>query len=98
MGTDDATLRWFLFLARLEGLSLLALFFVAMPLKYAAGIEAPVAWVGWCHGALFLVYLIALSSVSRVEAWTWARTGFGFLASMVPFGTFVLERRLHAEG
>lgn len=85
---------WFFTIARLEGVSLLLLFFVAMPLKYAAGIPEPVAWVGWAHGALFLLYLVAWSSYLRVfrPGWLWA--GLGAAASLVPFGTFILERQL----
>lgn len=88
------TLRWFLQVARAEGLSLLALFGVAMPMKYGLGILEPVAYVGWLHGTLVFTYLIALSSVARVDGWTWGRTALGFVASVLPFGTFWFERRL----
>lgn len=92
------TLRWFLQVARVEGLSAIALFFVAMPLKYGAGIPEPVQHVGWFHGTMVFTYLIALGSVARVEGWTWARVAAAFVASLVPFGTFVFERRLLREG
>jgi integral membrane protein len=88
------TRSWFLGVARAEGLSLLALLLVAMPLKYVAGQPEPVAWVGWVHGTLFLQYLIALTSAGRVEGWSWTWLGLGFVASLVPGGTFLLERRL----
>lgn len=87
-------LRWFWWVARAEGLSVLALFGVAMPLKYGLGIAEPVAWVGWAHGVFVFVYLIALGSVSRVEGWSYLRTALAFVASFFPFGTFVLEWRL----
>lgn len=92
------TLRWFLQVARAEGLSLLLLFFVAMPLKYAAGIPAATVWVGWLHGILVFLYLIALGSAGRVEGWSWRRLGVAFVASLLPFGTFVFERSLHRAG
>ena len=88
------TLDWFLNVARAEGVSLLLLFGVAMPLKYAAGMPGMVAWVGGLHGALFLLYLVALGSAGRVEGWSWARLAGGFAAAWLPFGTFAFERSL----
>jgi len=91
------TSLWFRWVGRAEGLSLLVLMGVAMPLKYALGQPEAVQWVGWVHGILFLVYVIALGSVARVEAWSWGRIGLGVFASMVPFGPFVLERSAGTE-
>ena len=90
----NPTRAWFLWVARAEGLSMVFLLFVAMPLKRVMGIPEAVSWTGWIHGALFLVYLIALGSVHRVEGWTWARSAAAFVASLLPFGTFVFEHRL----
>ncbi len=87
------TLRWFLWIARFEGLSMLVLLGVAMPLKYVAGNPHPVAWVGWTHGILVVLYLVALSSVARVEGWSWGRTAAAFVSSLLPGGTFVFEAR-----
>lgn len=87
---------WFLRVARAEGLSLLVLLGVAMPLKYVAGVPAATAWVGWLHGTLVFVYLVALGSVARVEAWRWGRVALAVVASVLPGGTFVFERRLPA--
>jgi len=92
--TRTPTAQWFLFIARLEGISVLLLFFVAMPLKRLAGMPEPVAWVGWSHGVLVFLYLLALGSVSRVDAWSWGRTALAFGASLFPLGTFWFERRL----
>lgn len=88
---DSLTLRWMFALARLEGLSFLALLLVAMPLKRLAGIPEPTAWVGWIHGLLFLVFLIALRSAHRVEGWPRTWLGWGMLGSVLPAGTFVFE-------
>ena len=86
------TATWFTNLARLEGVSLLVLFGVAMPLKYAAGIAEATVWTGWAHGCLFLVYLVALDSQRRVAGWSIGTAAAGFVASLLPFGTFVFER------
>lgn len=90
----DRTLAWFLTLARAEGVSAIALFAVAMPLKYGAGIPHATLWAGWLHGALFLTYLVALWSTARVQGWTWTDRALGFAAAIVPAGTFWFERRV----
>jgi len=88
------TTRWFLWVARAEGLSLLLLFGLAMPLKYVFDVPELVKPVGMAHGALFVVYLLALWHVVRVERWGLGRLIVGGIASLVPFGTFVFEARI----
>ena len=85
---------FFFSVARWEGLSLLVLVTVAVPLKRLAGIPEPVQWLGSFHGALTFVFLIALSSVGRTESWSYGRMALAFGASLVPGGTFVFERWL----
>ncbi|MEZ4318631.1 MAG: DUF3817 domain-containing protein [Myxococcota bacterium] len=89
---------WFDWMGRLEGLSLLALFGVYMPAKYALHIELDggQGWFGWVHGMLFVSYLVALASVTRVAGWPLTRAAMAFAASLVPFGTFVFEARSKA--
>lgn len=85
-------IRWMLTLARLEGLSFLVLLGIAMPLKYAAGVDEATQWVGWTHGFLFLSFLVALASARRVGGWPFSWAGLGFVASLIPTGTFWFER------
>jgi integral membrane protein len=87
------TVRWFLWIARAEGLSLILLFGVAMPLKYALGVPELVKPVGMAHGALFIVYALALWHAGRAAGWGWGRLALGFVASFVPFGTVLFEAR-----
>ena len=82
----------FLWIARAEGLSLLLLFGVAMPLKYGLGFEHATWWPGLAHGVLFLAYLGAMAPLALAEGWPLQRAALGFLASLVPFGTFAFER------
>ncbi|MBL4686500.1 MAG: DUF3817 domain-containing protein [Nannocystaceae bacterium] len=91
-----ATLRWFLWIARLEGASLIALLGIYMPFKFGLKIvlDGGQGWFGWIHGVMVLLFMQALWSASRVLGWSWTRTVAGFVASLVPFGTFVFERRL----
>lgn len=81
-------------MAFLEGTSLLLLLFVAMPLKYSYGLPEAVSIVGRAHGGLFLAFNIVLfyhvfkGHLSEVKGF------IGFLASLVPFGTFVFKAKV----
>ena len=82
---------WFAWLARLEGLSLIALF-IGMPLKRMdIFIDGGTGALGWVHGSLFLLYLQALQVAARAEGWSMARAGAGAIAAFLPFGTFAFE-------
>lgn len=86
--------RWFLALGRAEALSFLVLVCVAMPLKYVLGRPEAVAWVGWLHGILFMIYVIAVGSIARVDGWPWSRVVLGLIAAFVPFGPLAFEWQL----
>jgi integral membrane protein len=81
----------------LEGISLLLLLFVAMPLKYAAGIPLAVRIVGMAHGVLFLIFVFVLYRVAIEREWPWRRSLGALAAAVIPFGAFVLDRRLSRE-
>ena len=83
--------------ALLEGSSFLVLLFVAMPLKYLAGLPLAVRIVGLVHGLLFLVFLAALYRAGRASRWPLRRWAIAFISSVVPFGTFVFDRSLRRE-
>ena len=89
-----STLRLYAFL---EGVSFLVLLFVAMPLKYLAGLPIAVRVAGGVHGLLFLLFASALFRVSTERAWSARRTMSALAASLVPGGTFVLNRALARE-
>ena len=91
--SKHAVTRWFAWVARAEGTSLLVLLFVFMPLKYGADIEIDggQGWVGWAHGGLLFVYLLALGGAVAVARWGVLAAIVGFIASTVPFGTFAFE-------
>ena len=85
--------RWFTWIARFEGLSLLALFGIYMPSKYLLKLELDggQGWFGWVHGMLFMMYVLALVSLTRAAGWSLSRAALGFVASLLPFGTFAFE-------
>lgn len=77
-----------------EGISALILFGIAMPLKYLADMPEAVKYVGWAHGILFILYIVALLQVTLVHRWSVLKVAAGVLASLVPFGPFVLDAKL----
>ena len=95
MTSDFSTpLGRFRIIAILEGISYLLLLGIAMLLKYFAGIPEAVKIVGWVHGLLFVLFLLALIQVSVLYSWKFGRVVWAFIASLLPFGPFVLERQL----
>jgi len=91
------SLRQLRLVALLEGSSFLILLFVAMPLKYFAGLPLAVRVVGSIHGALFLLFLAALYRAAGARAWPRRRSLSAFVASILPFGTFVFDASLRRE-
>ncbi|WP_243838847.1 DUF3817 domain-containing protein [Prosthecobacter fusiformis] len=83
-------------IALLEGGSFLLLLGIAMPLKYLADMPMAVKVVGWLHGALFVVFCYALLQVTMKTQWSLVRCALVFVASLVPFGPFVLDSRMRA--
>ena len=62
-------LRHLRLVALLEGSSFLVLLFIAMPLKYLAGLPLAVRIVGLVHGVLFLVFLAVLYRAGSARRW-----------------------------
>ena len=90
-------LRQLRLVAFLEGSSFVILLFVAMPLKYLVGFPLAVRVAGSVHGALFLVFLVALYRAARGAAWPRRRSLAAFVSSILPFGTFVFDASLRRE-
>lgn len=80
-------------IALAEGVSFLILLFIAMPLKYMSGMPEPVKFFGWIHGVLFVAYLITLLQVWIDKKWSFKQVVIAFFASLLPFGTFVMDRQ-----
>ena len=79
-------------LAYLEGLSLLMLVFIAVPLKYACGDPSWVKAIGPVHGALFVLFVFNTVSVGIQRQWQFkAITWKVLLACIIPFGTFYVD-------
>ncbi|MBB5039261.1 DUF3817 domain-containing protein [Prosthecobacter dejongeii] len=83
-------------IALLEGGSLLLLLGIAMPLRRFAGMPQAVTWVGWVHGILFILFCYALLQVMLRTQWTLKRCALVFVASVFPFGPFLLDKKMRA--
>jgi integral membrane protein len=81
---------------KIEGVSYLLLLGVAMPLKYFAGLPLAVKITGWAHGLLFVVFVSVLVLAMLRARLSVAHAGLAFIASLLPFGPFVIDRRLEA--
>ncbi len=78
--------------AVLEGISYLLLFTLSMPLKHWAGIGQPNIYIGYAHGFLFIAYLAIALLVWKERAWPRKILVYLVLASLLPFGTFYIEK------
>jgi integral membrane protein len=78
----------------LEGVSLLILLFIAVPLKYFGHDPSLVKGLGPVHGALFLLFVVNSISVGVEQKWQFKTTWKVLLACMVPFGTFYIDKTI----
>lgn len=77
-----------------EACSAIALFFVAMPLKYFADMPKAVTYVGGLHGFLWVAYVLIVIAAYATEKLPLKWVGYLGLASIVPFGPFLVDGKL----
>lgn len=80
-----------------EGLSFILLVFIAMPLKYGFAQPEPVRILGSIHGGLFVLYCLAVLVIALIQRWRPLRALLALAVSVIPFGPFLFDRRLHRE-
>lgn len=79
----------------LEGISLLVLVCIAVPLKYGANNPSLTKIIGPIHGALFLLFIFNALGVGVEQKWKFSTTTWKvLLACMVPFGTFYIDKKI----
>ena len=86
-------MKLFRFIAFLEGLSYLLLLFIATPVKYIIGDPTYVKLLGMPHGLLFVAYIVFAIFMSVNIKWNLKTTFIVLLASILPFGTFYIDKR-----
>ena len=86
--------RAYRFMAYLTGTMLIILCFIAVPLRYLAGIPGPAEVVGAVHGVLYIIYLVVAFAMTRMVGMRMLSPGtfIVLLAGILPVLTFVIER------
>ena len=89
-------MRLFKIVAFLEGISLLVLFGNMLFIKPTNPelYKTLLFPVGMTHGILFIAY-IALATMFKIEEnWSWKKYAMVCVASVLPFGTFYVEKKI----
>ena len=86
-------IKLFRLVAFLEGISYILLLFIAVPIKYLLDDPTYVKLLGMPHGILFVGYIIF--AVIGKNKFTWSKLEFFIIsaASLVPFGTFYVDKK-----
>ena len=79
----------------LEGITLLVLVFIAVPMKYYFDNPTLSKTLGPIHGAIFLLFLFNALSVGVEQNWKFKTTTWKvILACFIPFGTFYIDNKI----
>lgn len=96
--TDERNqLRRMRLVSLLEGATLVALLFVAVPLKHIAGHPAATSIIGPIHGMAFLLYVWMLIQTVSGADWSRAEIARAVIVAFIPFGAFANERFLRRK-
>jgi len=78
----------------IEGISLIVLVFIAVPLKYIWHQPWLVQNIGMVHGLAFILYVFTVIQTKVELGWNTGKTILALLLSVVPFGTFYVAARM----
>ena len=88
-------IAWLRLIGLLEGISLLVLLGIAVPLKYAYHDPQMVKTMGPVHGLLFLLFVFNTLSVGVEYKWKFSTTTWKVLiACIITFGTFYIDKTI----
>lgn len=83
--------------AFLEGISYILLLFIAVPIKYLLNEALYVKILGMPHGILFILYIL-FSIIAKIKYnWNFRKFLVISIASLVPFGTFYIDKKYLTE-
>ena len=92
------TKKTFRILGLLEALSIIALFGIAMPMKYWFTFPEATRIPGLVHGILFLGYIGLATQLAAREQWSKKQLYHAYLAGVAPLGTLVFDwKYLHGK-
>lgn len=86
-------LKIFRIIAFLEGLSYVLLLGIATPIKYLADDPQYVKLLGMPHGLLFMAYIVLAILLRSEMKWNSKTFSIILIASIIPFGTFYVDRK-----
>ena len=84
---------FFRIVAFLEGVSYILLMTIGLYYKYELNNEIYVKILGMPHGLLFMLYILIAFLLKQNEKWNRKDFSIILLASLVPFGTFYIDRK-----
>ena len=95
MKTVFTTIGFLRLIAFFEGISLLVLIFIAVPIKYYLNNPILVKSIGPIHGALFLLFVFSTLKTGIEQQWKFKETTWKVLiACIIPFGTFYIDYKI----
>jgi integral membrane protein len=86
-------IKIFRIVAFLEGVSYILLLFIAVPIKYLLDDPTYVKLLGMPHGILFVGYIIFAVIGKNKFKWSYVEFFIVFGASIIPFGTFYVDKK-----
>ena len=86
-------IKIFRIVAFLEGVSYILLLFIAVPIKYLLDDPTYVKLLGMPHGILFVGYIIFAIIGKNKFNWSYLKFFIISAASLVPFGTFYVDKK-----
>ena len=86
-------IKLFRLVAFLEGLSYILLIFIAVPIKYLLDDPTYVKLLGMPHGILFVGYIIFAVIGKNKFKCSYVEFFIISVASLVPFGTFYVDKK-----
>jgi len=86
-------LNIFRLVAFLEGVSYILLLGIATPIKYFGNDPQYVKLLGMPHGLLFVAYIAFAVLLRQDLKWNNQQFGMVLLASILPFGTFYIDKK-----
>jgi integral membrane protein len=84
-------LRWLRRASLAEGMTLILLVCLAVPMKRFAGMPEFVSIMGPLHGGAFLIYLTMVMQAMKVNLLSTSETMRLMVAAFIPFGAFLLS-------
>tara|TARA_B110000263_G_scaffold172571_1_gene150501 strand:+ start:477 stop:752 length:276 start_codon:yes stop_codon:yes gene_type:complete len=84
---------FFRIVAFLEGVSFILLMTIGLYFKYQLNDDRYVKLLGMPHGLLFVIYIIIAYLLRKEEDWNTKDFTIVLFASVIPFGTFYIERK-----